>query len=340
MPKYDQDCKALILSWTHFNPRSQDLALFLGGTVVFMPWATPGKHKHLFLLWSWMKSAVVSVATQLSSQNIKTVIVMAPPNFATLLVTIVGLLKNQKIYLDIHSGAFLDPNWRSSGWQIRLAIKLGATPIFTNSWIADTFVPNRKHLILNDPIWCSVNSPEVVNPSSDTDFTNSYFLFPSSDSNDEPLDVLISAAKQLGSSNISVYVTGNKHHIDDAENIKFLGFLPQTEYNRVIAKSVGVLALTTREGTAQRSAYEAIRYQKPIICSNTFALRQILGSRADFVNNQANEIANSMKHIARMQKDAATLPKFDLFKDLEFLKAGSQQVKNTILDLNPPPFKK
>jgi glycosyltransferase involved in cell wall biosynthesis len=73
--------------------------------------------------------------------------------------------------------------------------------------------------------------------------------------------------------------------------LRFTGFLPAGEFQSLMAHATVVLALTTREATMQRAAYEGLQLGRPLVCSDTGVLRRVLANAAIFVENTGPAIA-------------------------------------------------
>jgi glycosyltransferase involved in cell wall biosynthesis len=94
---------------------------------------------------------------------------------------------------------------------------------------------------------------------------------------DEPTADFLRAAAQLPG--VHFHVTGNTKHLA-AEirqlappNVRFTGFLSNEEYVGLLMAADGVMALTIRDHTMQRAAYEAVYLGKPVITSDFPILR-------------------------------------------------------------------
>ena len=73
------------------------------------------------------------------------------------------------------------------------------------------------------------------------------------------------------------------------------GYLPVAQFQSIMAHAAVVLALTTREATMQRAAYEALQFGRPLVCSDTGVLRRVLADAAVFVGNSAPAIAAGIR---------------------------------------------
>jgi glycosyltransferase involved in cell wall biosynthesis len=101
---------------------------------------------------------------------------------------------------------------------------------------------------------------------------------------------LAEAAALLGGQ-VEVVVTGDRPVRSDTPGLRFTGFLPAGEFQNLMANATVVPALTIREATMQRAAYEGLQFGRPLVCSDTGVLRRVLANTAVFVENTGPAIA-------------------------------------------------
>ncbi len=112
-----------------------------------------------------------------------------------------------------------------------------------------------------------------------------HILFPSSFSDDEPIDEVLSAARLYPDA--LFYLTGDprravgRHDLSCVpENVRVTGFVPEEEFNRLLCGASVVLALTKKEGIQLSACNEAIGAGRPLIVSGTSILRELFGKAA------------------------------------------------------------
>ena len=124
-------------------------------------------------------------------------------------------------------------------------------------------------------------------------------MFPASYGEDEPLDAVLDACRQLPN-DVHVYVTGNYGKHDPGlpgrapDNVTFTGFLSEQDYVNLLFSADAVLALTTAESCMLCACYEALAAGKALITSDTSALREYF-DRAIFVRNTPESIARGIR---------------------------------------------
>ena len=133
-------------------------------------------------------------------------------------------------------------------------------------------------------------------------------------SDDEPYFEVLKAVSML-SLDICVYITGNyKGKIDiysAPKNARLLGFIPEQEYWSLLSSANIIMDLTTREGCLVCGAYEAIALSKPLILSDTKALKSYFNKGCIYVTSTPDSIAQGIEKAietsAKMAKDIEEL---------------------------------
>lgn len=116
---------------------------------------------------------------------------------------------------------------------------------------------------------------------------------------DEPYKEVIASARFLDRSTC-IYITGNyrkapSYVIKEAPaNIVFTGFLPEQEYVNLLHSSDAVMDLTLMQDCLVCGAYEAVALGRPLILSDTSALRNYFHKGAVYTANASEAIASSL----------------------------------------------
>jgi glycosyltransferase involved in cell wall biosynthesis len=116
---------------------------------------------------------------------------------------------------------------------------------------------------------------------------------------DEPYLEVIKAASMLDP-DIFVYISGNPKGKEKAfshllgPNTVLTGYLPEDEYINLFQSADAVIDLTTREDCLVCGAYEAITMEKPLVLSDTKALRAYFSNGAIFTDNTAEDLASKI----------------------------------------------
>jgi glycosyltransferase involved in cell wall biosynthesis len=116
---------------------------------------------------------------------------------------------------------------------------------------------------------------------------------------DEPYLEVIEAARSLPA-DVMIYVTGKyKGKIDEAvsipENLKLLGFIPDEDFWALLSSADFILDLTLREDCLVCGAYEGVALGKPLILSDTKALRTYFHRGCAYVSSTSESISAGIR---------------------------------------------
>jgi glycosyltransferase involved in cell wall biosynthesis len=127
---------------------------------------------------------------------------------------------------------------------------------------------------------------------------------------DEPYAETFQAAEALHEEGYTFWVSGNfkKVGIDPVEwpSIHFLGYVPESVFYSHMAESQVVVDLTTQENCLVCGAYEAMVLGRPLVTSNTLALRKYFSGGAIFVDHDPGCIADGVR-LAYEQRETLKL---------------------------------
>lgn len=123
---------------------------------------------------------------------------------------------------------------------------------------------------------------------------------------DEPYDAVFRAAEKLPD-DIMIYVTGNYQGKVDAsavsKNVRLLGFVPDDIFWSLLNSADFLMDLTTRENCLVCGAYEGTALEKPLILSDTKALRMYFNMGSVYVKPDAKSIAEGIKEAIERQQE-------------------------------------
>ena len=123
---------------------------------------------------------------------------------------------------------------------------------------------------------------------------------------DEPYNNVIKSSGLLDD-DFNIYITGNyiKAGIDKNKvpyNIHLTGYLPDKEYLELMNSVNIVMVLTEQEGCIVCGGYEGLSLSKPLILSNTKALRNYFSKGSIYTEHDAGSITSAIK-TAMLEKD-------------------------------------
>lgn len=223
---------------------------------------------------------------------------MSPSTFTALPVWLYCKATGAQFGIDAHTGAFEGTPWaKIRPLQFFLSRQAKVTAV-TNSYLQALVEGARGRTLLVPDV------PTELSADHKRDFGPGFHaLYVASYSSDEPIDVVLDAAAKAPE--VTFWLTGKpKGKAKDLlakapSNVKLLGFLARDEYLAAIAGADVVVALTTRDHTMQRAAYEAIYLGTPVIVSDWPILRENFDVGALWVSNTGADLAHALKEASR-----------------------------------------
>jgi glycosyltransferase involved in cell wall biosynthesis len=319
-----KESRTLVVAWIDRNARTEDLGHWLDAQVLFMPWARPGLPFPQRLV-SWCRSAWTTFRA-VRRLHAGTIIVIEPPVFAPFSVRL-ARRKGCRVFLDLHSGAFLHPQWQWAKPLLEFVAKRSDGVIVTNmETLEGANLGGTPAYVLHDPIWS--RSPTRVSTAANDGASQEprYVLFPASGNLDEPLELIEAVGRQL-QGGLSIKVTGGVRR-PNAPGVEYVGFLSQPDYERLMNGATVVLSLTQWEATMQRSAYEAVYSGIPVVALERRVLRDVFdGAGVVFAQDNAVDLARalnySLEHRDRLSAETE--------EARSRLRSGSEVVKQVLL---------
>jgi glycosyltransferase involved in cell wall biosynthesis len=282
------------ISWAPHCSRSDHTARELGGIshMVYAGWL--GSHP----LTVGPKYAWQALRTWklLSRDRPSAVFVMVPPVFAGCTVWLYARLHGVPFILDAHTAAFMHSRWKYWQWLQRWLARRAATTIVTNEYLAASVRDGGGHATLVPDV--PVKFAQVQRRDRDHRFLVAAVC---SFNYDEPVEAIFSAARALP--DVQFVMTGNPNALrpeqraDVPANVILTGFLPDADYAGLLTTADAVMALTTRDHTMLRAAYEAIYQGTPVIVSDWPLLRSAFDEGAVHVENSAAGIAAGVRRL-------------------------------------------
>lgn len=267
--------RALFVSWISHHGRSADLSAALGAEAVFIATGRLTDRRT-----APFRHAVQAVRTVrlLRARRPDVLLVMAPPAALVLIGLVWRRLTGGRLVVDAHSGAVLG---RPLAWR------LGRHADCTVVTLPSLTEGLPRAVALHDP-------PAAAVPAA----PHGEVVFPASWYSDEPHEDLVEAARLLP--DVRLAVTGRPPQaLDVPPNLRLTGFLPREQYLELVAGAPLVLALTTRPETMQRAAYEAVAAGRPVVASDTAALRSYLGPAAVYAGRGGPALAAAVSEALR-----------------------------------------
>jgi glycosyltransferase involved in cell wall biosynthesis len=294
---------ASFIAWSSVSGRSVEIAAALGGEA------------RCFYDFGFVSAALIPLRYAASTlrtvlylvlRRPRAVIVTNPPVFPALIAWLYGLVARAPIVLDSHPSGFgLHAGKRMVNLMLplhRFLIPRARGVIVTVDELADEV---RRHggqpVIVHEapPLWTAPPPPPLgARPT---------ILFVGIFARDEPVDLVVEAARRLPS--VDVLVTGDLRKCPPelrerpAPNLRFVGFLDPAAYRAALAGADVVMTLTTSAESVDRGANEAVFARRPLIVSDWPAARRYF----PFAVHVPNTLDGVVEGIERAVREHDTL---------------------------------
>jgi len=311
--------RLLFISWAPYCSRSDGIARRLGGESYMV--YSPGWGSHpATVLFKYLSQTIKSLWLLIRKRP-AVVFVMAPPVIACVPVWLYCSVTGTPFVIDAHTGAFLNPRWSRLQWIQRFFSRRARTTIVTNTYLQKRVQEwGAAATIVRDvPVYFAAPSPCELEGKWNMTLVASFC-------DDEPLDEFLAAAAECPE--VSFHVTGNTKKLPSETlnsapaNVRFTGFLSDSDYVGLVQASDAVIALTDRDHTMQRAAYEAIYLGRPVVTSDFDCLREAFPLGTVHVPPTSEGIAAGIREMCRehdrYEQEAETLRtrKLDTWEDV------------------------
>lgn len=252
-------------------------------------------------------NSIVKTTSILLSERPRILVVQNPSMFLALWAVLCKPVFRYKLVVDRHTNFKFDkrksksPKWVVFRCISALTIKFSDITVVTNRGLARVVKKlGGTPFVLPDKI------PELEgSKGAEVKYEKGpgeHIFFVCSFGQDEPVEEVIQAYQNF-SSKVKLVVSGNwarrfsKSEIEGMpDNVKFTGYISDIEFESLMASSLGVIVLTKNEFTLNCGAYEALSLNKPVLLSDTLALRSYFKRVATFVSlDSTNSILEGMR---------------------------------------------
>ena len=246
----------------------------------------------------WLKYLGHAVRTWrlLAAERPGAVFVMTPPVFAPLVAWVYCATHGCRLVLDAHTAAFLHPRWRWFQWLQFWLSRRAATTIVHGPHLKELIERNGGRAIIVEDI--PVHFPEGGAYPLPDGFNIAVVC---SFNPDEPVASVLEAASRRPDT--TFHLTGDARALDAdlrqnlPPNVQLTGFLSDAAYGFLIAHADAVMALTTRDHTMLRGAWEAVYQETPVIVSDWPVLRHAFDDGAIHVDNTPDRIVEAVDEL-------------------------------------------
>ncbi|WLG49033.1 glycosyltransferase family 1 protein [Pseudomonas sp. FP1742] len=274
--------KSLMIAWVGYQRRADTMKQYWAYDILHLPNKFKKKSArpldYLIKAFKTIKSLFVSAPQVLWVQ--------LPPSPVLHIALAYKFFINRrlKIIADVHN-SLLRKQWITFPGTVSLLNKIDAVVVHNfkvKEELARSGV-NVENIFILEDLPCDFNTP----PASD--HQTPYVLFPCSFDVDEPIEIVIKAAREMP--NVDFFITGRYGgKLSGAliasmpDNIKLTGFLSKLTFEQLLCNANVVLGLTTRDNVQLSVANEAVSAGRPMALSNTPVLRSLFSDAAVFVD--------------------------------------------------------
>lgn len=224
-------------------------------------------------------------------------------NPSLMLAVWLGLLRpvfRYRLAVDRHSNFNLQGHgglkWLLFEALSNLSLRMADLTIVTNESLAERVRgAGGTAFVLQDKI------PSLTEGTTTTLAGARNIVFACSFDEDEPVEAALEAAGGLDPTWL-FHVTGNyRPHLrrfpllrTPPSNVRLTGFLSESEYQTLLRSADVVLALTSHDHTLMCVAYEAVALGRPVVASDTAAMRAYFRNGFVFTGNTPGSIRNAI----------------------------------------------
>jgi glycosyltransferase involved in cell wall biosynthesis len=230
------------------------------------------------------------------------VYVQNPPIFAVLVAYLYARLHGAQYVIDSHTSAFITPRWRWSLGLLRVLARRALVMIVHNR--------SQARIVRDWGIRYVVigflagdyppGSPYPLEGNGDGASRRFHVAVVSTYEQDEPLDVVFEAARQMP--DVSFYITGDSRRAtpellaQKPENCHLTGFVPYEQYIGLLRQAGTIVDLTTRDHTLLMGGFEAVSLGTPLVTSDWPILREYFARGTVHVPNSVEGVREGLRY--------------------------------------------
>jgi len=245
-------------------------------------------------------------------------IVQNPSVVLSLFITAIGRIVGLKVVVDSHNEG-IAPFYSVHNWLLpfyALIQKWADLTIVTNVGLAEIAERNGGVPFVLEDMLPRIEGTDTL------DLLGTYnVVYVCTFEKDEPYMEFIKAAELISPATCT-YITGRHTKISPdirrqaPANVVFTGFLPDQEFINLLYSCDLVIDLTYMKDCLVCGAYEAVVLGKPIVLSDTKALRNYFSKGAVYTKNDSKHIAAAIEFALR-EKDKLAQEIVDLRQELQ-----------------------
>ena len=286
------------ITWQEHR-RSREIADWLGAHLIVMSSELPRPFKYVPLVARTIGVLALHRGDIVFCQNPSVVLAFV----AVLLRRFVGIA----VVVDRHSNFKLHTTdsraikWRVFHWLSRYSIRSADLTIVTNQYLADLVTMwGGTPFVMQDPI-PSFNG--TVRPERGAASSKPTVTCVCTYADDEPIDEMLGAIAD-SRMEFNVNITGRPSRrvvelvrdLGLVDRVNLTGFLPRPEYLCLLATSDVVMVLTTLDHCLTCGAYEATALGRPMVLSDTIAIRGHFSRGAVYAKPKSESIRLALEY--------------------------------------------
>jgi hypothetical protein len=215
------------------------------------------------------------------------------------------IILKKHVIVDAHNIA-LEPI--TGFWAFLEKIRVFVIRNATFTIVSNSELTNRITLHEGSPLVLADPLPKFHRSSAKYNLTGKYnVLYICSWADDEPYCEVLKAASLLDDS-IKLYISGSHKRKYSSclstvpHNVVLTGFLKENEFEYILHTVDAIMDLTSRDSCLLCGAYEGVAAEKPMVLSNTEALRTYFYKGVVYTDNTAADIAEKINLVLSDQK--------------------------------------
>jgi hypothetical protein len=207
-------------------------------------------------------------------------------------------MRGGSFVLDAHTGVFLEPKWKPFAPLNRFLMRRAALTLVTNEGLSDIVRAwGGRPFVLPDPLPRPARTTDRFPFESGRFNVSAVFSF----YEDEPIEEFL-AIRNLPR-DMQIFVTGDSGRVSRTVRstlphaIRLTGFLPRQRYDALVEQCDAAIVLCTRPHTMLCGAYEAAAAGKPLVTSESDAMRAEFRRGTVFVANTTQAMEAGLREV-------------------------------------------
>lgn len=297
--------RGVVIAWMPVSQRSTTIAERLGYDLVLID--RSGFRRAWTAPLVYPVSAIRTIAALLRLRP-RAAIVAVPPFVAPLVALPFLIALRARLAIDVHSGAVLDRRWR---WALGILGWVGRRSVAAIVTLPSLEAPFRERgvttMVIPDPLPDLVvpTPPASSAPAADDADGRPLVVAVCGWGLDEPIEALVGSATDRP---WRLVLTGRvRRELHPPPNVTLAGFLEDAAYVQLVARADAVVVLTERDDTLLSGAWEAIALGRPLVLSETAALRTTFGDGIVYVDPDPASIAGGIDSVLADPDAAASV---------------------------------